>query len=145
MTGRIPRISNVQLDADVQTIRALKGIPDYKPHNPEYSAEAAEAAGLAIDNGIATDAQGRTADPAIWAAGDCASIPGADGRLRLESVGNAIDMAELVAENMLGAAKDYAPKPWFWSDQYGANLQIYGVPAPAHSSRFSVSAACYTF
>ena len=26
MTGRIPRISNVQLDADVQTIRALKGI-----------------------------------------------------------------------------------------------------------------------
>ena len=44
MTGRIPRISNVQLDADVQTIRALKGIPDYKPHNPEFSAEAAEAA-----------------------------------------------------------------------------------------------------
>ena len=44
MTGRIPRISNVQLDADVQTIRALKGIPDYKPRNPEYSAEAAEAA-----------------------------------------------------------------------------------------------------
>ena len=44
MTGRIPRITNAQIEADTQTIRALKGIPDYKPHNPEYSAEAAEAA-----------------------------------------------------------------------------------------------------
>ncbi len=87
----------------------------------------AAAAGLAIDNGIACDAQGRTSDPAIWAAGDCASFPWQGGRLRLESVGNAIDMAELVAENMLGAAKDYAPKPWFWSDQYDAKLQIAGL------------------
>ena len=44
MTGRIPRITNAQIEADTQTIRALKGIPDYKPHNPEFSAEAAEAA-----------------------------------------------------------------------------------------------------
>ena len=44
MTGRIPRITNAQIEADTQTIRALKGIPDYKPRNPEYSAEAAEAA-----------------------------------------------------------------------------------------------------
>jgi 3-phenylpropionate/trans-cinnamate dioxygenase ferredoxin reductase subunit len=51
----------------------------------------------------------------------------AGGRLRLESVGNAIDMAELVAENMLGAARDYIPKPWFWSDQYDVKLQIAGL------------------
>lgn len=87
----------------------------------------AEAAGLAIDNGIATDAQGRTSDPAIWAAGDCASFPAGAGRLRLESVGNAIDMGELVARNMLGAAQDYVPKPWFWSDQYDVKLQIAGL------------------
>ncbi|WP_017999356.1 FAD/NAD(P)-binding oxidoreductase [Paracoccus sp. N5] len=87
----------------------------------------AEAAGLAVDNGIATDAQGRTSDPAIWAAGDCASFPTADGRLRLESVGNAIDMAEAVAANMLGAGADYVPKPWFWSDQFDAKLQIAGL------------------
>ena len=90
------------------------------------TALAAEA-GLTIDNGIACDAQGRTSDPAIWAAGDCASFPWQGQRLRLESVGNAIDMAELVAENMLGASKDYAPKPWFWSDQYDAKLQIAGL------------------
>ena len=40
----------------------------------------AENAGLAIDNGIATDAYGRTSDPAVWAAGDCASFPHGGGR-----------------------------------------------------------------
>lgn len=89
----------------------------------------AEAAGLAVDNGIATDAQGRSSDPAIWAAGDCASFPASDGRMRLESVGNAIDMAEAVAANMLGAGADYLPKPWFWSDQFDAKLQIAGLNA----------------
>lgn len=95
----------------------------------------AQTAGLALDNGIATDALGRTSDPAIWAAGDCASFPWAgpgadpcaDGRLRLESVGNAIDMAEAVADNILGADKPYRPKPWFWSDQFDAKLQIAGL------------------
>ena len=47
--------------------------------------------------------------------------------MRLESVGNAIDQAELVAENMLGAGKAYEPKPWFWSDQYDCKLQIAGL------------------
>ena len=87
----------------------------------------AEAAGLVIDNGIATDALGRTSDPSIWAAGDCASFPQGEGRLRLESVGNAIDMAEVVAANMLGADQPYLAKPWFWSDQFDLKLQIAGL------------------
>jgi 3-phenylpropionate/trans-cinnamate dioxygenase ferredoxin reductase subunit len=87
----------------------------------------AEQAGLAVDNGIAVDEEGRTSDPAIWAAGDCASFPQGAGRMRLESVGNAIDMAELVAENMMGAGKPYVAKPWFWSDQYDVKLQIAGL------------------
>jgi 3-phenylpropionate/trans-cinnamate dioxygenase ferredoxin reductase subunit len=87
----------------------------------------AEAAGLMIDNGIMTDSHGRTSDPAIWAAGDCASFPWRGGRLRLESVQNAIDQAELVAQNVLGAARDYVPMPWFWSDQYDIKLQIAGL------------------
>ncbi|QYX56741.1 FAD-dependent oxidoreductase [Roseovarius sp. SCSIO 43702] len=89
----------------------------------------AEAAGLEIDNGIAADAQGRTSDPDIWTAGDCASFPWRGGRLRLESVPNAIDMAECVAENIMGAGKDYVPQPWFWSDQYDVKLQIAGLNA----------------
>ncbi|WP_284163859.1 FAD-dependent oxidoreductase [Frigidibacter sp. SD6-1] len=91
------------------------------------NSELAEAAGLAIENGIRTDEQGRTSDPHIWAAGDCASFPHLGGRIRLESVGNAIDQAELVAENMLGAGKAYEAKPWFWSDQYDCKLQIAGL------------------
>lgn len=87
----------------------------------------AGAAGIALDNGIATDAQGRTSAPHVWAAGDCASFPWKGGRIRLESVGNAIDQAELVAENLLGAEKSYDAKPWFWSDQYDCKLQIAGL------------------
>ncbi len=85
--------------------------------------------GLAADNGIATDEFGRTDDPAVWAAGDCASFLCRGERLRLESVGNAIDMAEAVAANMLGAKTPYLPKPWFWSDQFDAKLQIAGLNA----------------
>ena len=87
----------------------------------------AEAAGLTIENGIKTDEFGRTSDPHIWSAGDCASFPYKGGRLRLESVGNAIDQAEAVAENIMGAGKPYDAKPWFWSDQYDCKLQIAGL------------------
>ncbi|MBU2983026.1 FAD-dependent oxidoreductase [Lentibacter algarum] len=87
----------------------------------------AEQAGLALENGIKTDAQGRTSDESIWAAGDCASFPYRDTRIRLESVPNAIEQAEVVAQNMLGAGLDYAAKPWFWSDQYDVKLQIAGL------------------
>lgn len=87
----------------------------------------AEAAGLAIENGIRTDAQGRTSAPHVWAAGDCTSFPYKGSRIRLESVPNAIDQAELVAENIMGAGKDYVAKAWFWSDQYDVKLQIAGL------------------
>ena len=87
----------------------------------------AEVAGLTIDNGIKVDAQGCTSDPAIWSAGDCASFPYKGNRIRLESVQNAIDQAESVAENMLGAGKEYVPMPWFWSDQFDTKLQIAGL------------------
>ena len=87
----------------------------------------AESAGLALENGIKTDAQGRTSDPSIWAAGDCASFPYRGTRIRLESVPNAIDQAEIVARNMLGEGVDYVAKPWFWSDQYNVKLQIAGL------------------
>ena len=45
----------------------------------------AESAGLDLDNGIKADASCRTSDPVIYAAGDCASFPWADSRIRLES------------------------------------------------------------
>ncbi|NSX54418.1 NAD(P)/FAD-dependent oxidoreductase [Parasulfitobacter algicola] len=93
----------------------------------EPCSQLAEQAGLILENGIRVDAQGQTSDPFIWAAGDCASLPYRGARIRLESVQNAIDQAEAVACNMLGAQIDYDPKPWFWSDQYDVKLQIAGL------------------
>lgn len=91
--------------------------------------ELAEGAGLKTENGIRVNEFGRSSDPAIWAAGDCASFPYRGGRIRLESVQNAIDQAENVAANMLGAETPYRPTPWFWSDQYETKLQIAGLNA----------------
>ena len=87
----------------------------------------AEAAGLRVENGIVVDARGRSSDPHVWAAGDCASFPRDTAMIRLESVQNAIDQAEAIADNITGADADYAPKPWFWSDQYDVKLQIAGL------------------
>ncbi|MEO0750511.1 MAG: FAD-dependent oxidoreductase [Pseudomonadota bacterium] len=87
----------------------------------------ADMAGLAVENGIKTDEMCRTSDPHIWSAGDCASFPYRGQRVRLESVPNAHDMAECVAENIMGAERVYVPQPWFWSDQYDIKLQISGL------------------
>jgi 3-phenylpropionate/trans-cinnamate dioxygenase ferredoxin reductase subunit len=90
-------------------------------------AELAVGAGLEVENGIVVDAQCRTSDPHIVAAGDCTSFLHGDGRIRLESVGNAIAQAEAAAATMLGGEDAYIAKPWFWSDQYDAKLQIAGL------------------
>ncbi|AWI61307.1 NAD(P)/FAD-dependent oxidoreductase [Sinorhizobium fredii] len=87
----------------------------------------AEAAGLAVENGVCVDAQGRTSETGIWAAGDCASFLWDGRRLRIESVPHAIDQAETVAANIFGANRDYRPRPWFWSDQFDVKLQIAGL------------------
>ncbi|RWP47246.1 NAD(P)/FAD-dependent oxidoreductase [Mesorhizobium sp.] len=90
----------------------------------------AAEAGLTIDNGIAVDAELRTSDPDIFAAGDCCSFPLAvydDRRVRLEAWRNAQEQGALAARNMLGASESHAAVPWFWSDQYGLTLQIAGL------------------
>lgn len=90
----------------------------------------AAEAGLTIDNGIAVDGELRTADPDIYAAGDCCSFPLAvyDGRrVRLEAWRNAQEQGALAAKNMLDAGEAHAAVPWFWSDQYGLSLQIAGL------------------
>src|SRR4029078_10082639 len=63
----------------------------------------AEASGLKLDNGIECDAEMRTSDPDIYAAGDCCSFPhGLYGgrRLRFGAWRSAQDQAAVAAENM---------------------------------------------
>jgi 3-phenylpropionate/trans-cinnamate dioxygenase ferredoxin reductase subunit len=86
----------------------------------------AQDCGLDVGNGIIVDEFARTSDPSIFAMGDCALLPWEEGRIRLESVQNAVDQAESVAATLAGNARPYLPKPWFWSDQYDVKLQIAG-------------------
>jgi 3-phenylpropionate/trans-cinnamate dioxygenase ferredoxin reductase component len=93
--------------------------------------EIAHAAGLHCDNGITVDEFGATSDPDIFAAGDCTSHPSfGGGRVRLESVQNAIDQAKHTALAMVGRPTPYREVPWFWSDQYDLKLQIAGLAKP---------------
>lgn len=92
--------------------------------------ELAEAAGIAIENGIAVDEQLLTSDPDIFAAGDCCSFPhGLYGgrRIRLESWKNACQQGVVAATNMLGGTQHYRAVPWFWSDHYDCTLQVTGL------------------
>ncbi|MDR7146504.1 FAD-dependent oxidoreductase [Rhizobium sp. BE258] len=86
----------------------------------------AKEAGLDVANGIIVDDFARTSDRSIYAAGDCAVLPWQGGRIRLESVQNAVDQADAAAAVIAGGNAPYDPKPWFWSDQYDVKLQIAG-------------------
>lgn len=89
----------------------------------------AEEAGIACGSGILVDRDARTADPIVFAAGDCAERPlvhyGRRGRL--ESVHNAIEQGKLAAAAILGRDRPPEDVPWFWSDQYDLKLQIAGL------------------
>jgi len=97
------------------------------------NAELAVAVGLKVDNGIVVDQTSRTDDPWIYAIGDCTNHPcrhSPKGRVRLESVQNAIDQAKHAAAAICGKPRPYDEVPWFWSDQYDLKLQIAGLGAP---------------
>jgi 3-phenylpropionate/trans-cinnamate dioxygenase ferredoxin reductase subunit len=96
--------------------------------------ELARDAGLECDGGVVVDAQCRTSDPDILAAGDVAAWHCRWGgrRMRLESWQNAQEQGIAAGRSALGIEVDHQPLPWFWSDQYDINLQIYGMPDPSH-------------
>ena len=95
--------------------------------NTELAAEA----GLEVDNGVVVDEYLQTSDLRISAIGDCAAFPRPDspGRVRLESVQNAVDQGRCVAERIAGHRAAYHCVPWFWTEQYGTKLQMAGLTA----------------
>ncbi|MER8865644.1 FAD-dependent oxidoreductase [Mesorhizobium sp. M0751] len=97
--------------------------------------ELAEAAGIAIANGIRVDQQMRTSVPEILAIGDAASYRHwfTGGDVRLESVQNATDQARLAARTIVGHADNYSAVPWFWSDIGDMKLQMVGLIAGGDS------------
>ena len=88
------------------------------------------AAGAEGGNGVLVDANCRTTLPDIYAIGDCALHANAfadDAVIRLESVQNAVDMANSAAAAIVGTPQPYAAVPWFWSNQYDLKLQTVGL------------------
>jgi 3-phenylpropionate/trans-cinnamate dioxygenase ferredoxin reductase subunit len=87
-------------------------------------------AGAAGGNGVRVDAQCRTSLADVYAIGDCALHVNAyaDGaEIRLESVQNANDQANVVAKLLTEQDAHYDAVPWFWSNQYDLKLQTVGL------------------
>ena len=77
----------------------------------------AEAAGLAIDDGIVVDEMGRTSNEHVWSAGDVAEFPclALNQIMRVEGSDHAQKHGFAVGANMAGAGKpyDHIPLKWF--------------------------------
>jgi NADPH-dependent 2,4-dienoyl-CoA reductase/sulfur reductase-like enzyme len=91
----------------------------------------AAAAGLKVQDGIAVDAQCRTSDPDIFAAGDCTRFPGLQGLVRLENWRHAQDHGVIAGRNAAGGSDVYTAVPSFWSEQYDLYIQGVGWPDPS--------------
>ena len=92
--------------------------------------ELAEAIGLEVDGGIVVDARARTSEPCVVAAGDCTVLPHpltGEGRVRLESVQNAVAQAGTAAATLMDRDVHTRAVPWFWSNQGDLKLQIAGL------------------
>lgn len=88
----------------------------------------AEAAGLAVDNGITVDESFRTSDPAIYAIGDVANARNTalGAQLRIEHWDNAIRQGEAVAKVLLGQPVTYDWQPYFFTDQFDLGMEYVG-------------------
>ncbi len=88
----------------------------------------AQAAGLAVENGIITDEFLRTNDPNIFAAGDVAAFfnPSLAKRMRVEHEDNANTMGKLAGRNMAGKSEPYHHLPMFYSDLFELGYEAVG-------------------
>jgi 3-phenylpropionate/trans-cinnamate dioxygenase ferredoxin reductase component len=96
------------------------------------AAELAQAAGLAVDNGVLVDAALRTSDPDIYAAGDVANAdnPLLGRRVRVEHWDNALHGGPAAARSMLGQEVVYDRVPYFFTDQYDLGMEYAGHAEP---------------
>lgn len=90
--------------------------------------EVAEASGIDVDGGVLVDEYCRTSVANVFAAGDVTNHwhPLFGRRLRVEHFDNANKQGMAAAKNMLGRESVFEDPHWFWSDQFGLNLQHAG-------------------
>lgn len=92
-----------------------------------------EGSGLEVDRGVVVD-EGFAGAPGVYAIGDVARFPlrGPAGveLVRVEHWQNAADQAAHLARRLVGGEPLAPATPYFWSDQYGAKVQLLGHPDP---------------
>ena len=88
----------------------------------------AEAAGIAVDNGVLVDALLASSDPDVFAAGDVANAehPLYGARVRVEHWANALNQGKAAGRSMAGAGEPYVRVPYFYTDQYGLSMEYHG-------------------
>ena len=92
----------------------------------------AEAAGLAVDNGILVDERMRTSHPDVFAAGDVARAhhPVLGRSIRVEHWDNAIRQGRVAGSNMAGVEAAATDLPYFFTDQYDLGMEYVGDVGP---------------
>jgi NADPH-dependent 2,4-dienoyl-CoA reductase/sulfur reductase-like enzyme len=121
-TGRVEAVEltdGTRLPADVVVV-GVGATP-----NIEWLADS----GVALGNGVLTDARGATNIPGVVAVGDCATSwsASAERHVRIEHWTNALEQPATAVATLLGAGEEApTPVPYFWSDQYGARIQFAG-------------------
>ncbi|CAN5305481.1 FAD-dependent oxidoreductase [soil metagenome] len=94
----------------------------------EPSVDVVRDSGLRLENGIAVDARCRSSVEGIYAAGDVANHqhPLFGASVRVEHWDNALKQGAAAARNMIGREEVFDDPHWFWSDQFGVNIQYVG-------------------
>jgi NADPH-dependent 2,4-dienoyl-CoA reductase/sulfur reductase-like enzyme len=121
-TGRVEAVEltdGTRLPADVVVV-GIGATP-----NIEWLADS----GVALGNGVLTDARGATNLPGVVAVGDCAATwsATAERHIRIEHWTNALEQPATAVATLLGTGDPApTPVPYFWSDQYGARIQFAG-------------------
>jgi NAD(P)H-nitrite reductase large subunit len=89
----------------------------------------AQAAGIAVDNGIPVNEYCQTDLEGIYAAGDVASFfsPALDRRMRVEHEDNANTMGMVAGANMAGKPTPYNHLPYFYSDLFDLGYEAVGI------------------
>ncbi len=88
----------------------------------------AQAAGLAVDDGIIVDMHLTTTHPDVFAAGDVArfSAPQLGERIRVEHEDNALTMGRAAGRAMAGERTEYTHLPFFYSDLFERGYEAVG-------------------
>jgi len=129
--GRVEAVELVdgtRLPADVVVV-GIGAIP-----NIEWLADS----GLALGNGVLTDARGATSAPGVVAVGDCAAAwsASAERHVRVEHWTSALEQPATAVATLLGAGGPASAEvPYFWSDQYGARIQFAGSRREGDAAR----------